>query len=197
MIAFREPVPIKSHEDCENGFDCFELKVPPHRTYLQTYNCDRQSGPKKDVMPAEKQLYRPDYVRQHFIHYSSVTLLTLMNKTEFEKAGYSWTYTRIAPDPKSRFSDEVNEATMLHAKAIARQDTAGWNVICKVERYGKGSTCRIGVPYPENYTEKVDGPGNKDGFAYNCYVNKKTETHWVPLLEEAIAKEHGHMFDQQ
>ncbi|CAB9507485.1 Pfam:DUF23 [Seminavis robusta] len=190
-----EPVPITDRSQCDHHFHCFELQVPTQRTYLQTYNCDRQSGPKKDVMPAEKQLYKPSYVRQHFIHYSSVTILSDMNKTEFEKQGYDWFRTRIAPDPKSRFSDEVNEATMLHTKAIARQDTAGWNEICKVEKYGKGATCRIGVPYPEVYDEERDGPGNKDGFAYNCYINKKTETHWVPRLEKAIAKEHGHIFD--
>jgi hypothetical protein len=168
-----------------------------HRTMLQTYNCDRQSGPKKDVMPAEKQLYRPDYVRQHFIHYSSVTILSEMNRTEFEKAGYDWSKTRPFPDPKSRFSDEVNEATMLHSKAIAIQDTAGWNEVCLVEKYGKGQTCRIGVPYPEDYDEERDGLGREDGFAYNCYVNKKTEKYWVPLLEKAIAEEHGHIFDQK
>ena len=166
-----------------------------HRTILQTYNCDRQSGPKKDVMPAEKQLYRPDYVRQHFIHYSSVTVTSEMNRTEFEKAGFNWIRTRPFPDPLSRFSDEVNEATMLHAKAIARQDTAGWMNICSVERYGKGATCRIGVPYPEDYDEQRDGLGNKNGWAYNCYVNKKTENHWVPLLEKAIKEEHGNIFD--
>jgi len=46
----------------------------------------------------------------------------------------------------------------------------GWMDICKPERYGKGATCRIGVPYPEDYDEKRDGLGNKDGWAFNCYV---------------------------
>ena len=53
---------------------------------LQTYNCDRQAGPKKKVMPAEKQLYRPDYVRQHYVHYSSVTGLSELSESEFAQA---------------------------------------------------------------------------------------------------------------
>lgn len=195
FAIYRKPVPIRDRQICDHYFSCFELQVPLNRTMLQTYNCDRQSGPKKDVMPAEKQLYRPDYVRQHFIHYSSVTTLSMLNRTEFEKAGYHWTRTPPFPDPASRFSDEVNEATMLHTKAIARQDTAGWMDVCKVKKYGKGGTCRIGVPYPQDYDEARDGEGNAEGWAYNCYINRKTEDHWVPLLEEAIQKEHGHIFD--
>jgi len=132
LLFAREPVVITDRKECDSYFTCFELEVPLNRTILQTYNCDRQSGPKKDVMPAEKQLYRPDYVRQHFIHYSSVTVTSEMNRTEFEKAGFDWWHTRAFPDPRSRFSDEVNEATMLHSKAIARQDTAG--------KYCMGST---------------------------------------------------------
>ena len=176
---------------------CFELKVPLNRTMLQTYNCDRQSGPKKDVMPAEKQLYRPDYVRQHFIHYSSVTILSEMNRTEFEKAGYDWRRTRPFPDPNSRFSDEINEATMLHTKAVARQDTAGWQKVCRTDRHNKGATCRIGVPYPDDYDEQKHGLGDSHGWAYNCYVNKKTENHWVPRLEKALKEKHEHIFDTQ
>jgi hypothetical protein len=35
---------------------------------LQAYNCDRQKpGEKTSQMPAEKQIYRPDYVKHHFI----------------------------------------------------------------------------------------------------------------------------------
>lgn len=160
--------------------------MPLNKTVLQTYNCDRQSGPKKEVMPAEKQLYRPDYVLQHFIHYSSVTILTQMNRSEFEAAGYAWHKTRIAPDPLSRFSHEVNEATMLHTKAVARQDTAAWKDVCLVGNADKRAKCRIGVPFPEGYNETRDGSGDARSWAYNCYVNRKTEEFWVPLLEEAL-----------
>jgi hypothetical protein len=62
-------------------------------------------------MPAEKQIYRADYVKQHFIHYSTVTASTLLNATEFRR---QFSYRGAFPDPKSRFGNEVNEALMLH-----------------------------------------------------------------------------------
>ena len=62
-------------------------------------------------MPAEKQFYRADYVRQHFIHYSTITETTMLDMDEYkEQFG-----NRLAfPDPKSRFGDEINEGLMLH-----------------------------------------------------------------------------------
>ena len=79
---------------------------------LEAYNCDRQKpGQKSKQMPAEKQIYRPDYVTQHFIHYSTVTKTTMMSIDEYRKKFGS---SRPFPDPLSRFGDEVNEALMLH-----------------------------------------------------------------------------------
>ena len=118
-------------------------------------------------MPAEKQLYRPDYVLQHFIHYSSVTVLAQMTMTEFEAAGFPWLKTKITPDPLSRFSDELNEATMLHTKAVARQDTAGWQKACMAGFNDKRARCRVGVPFPVDYDESRDGLGDDKGWAYN------------------------------
>lgn len=166
------------------------MQVPPNTTILQTYNCDRQSGPKKDVMPAEKQLYRPDYVLQHFIHYSAVTVLAQMNRSEYESAGYKWLKTSITPDPLSRFSNELNEATMLHTKAVARQDTAGWLIAC-TEGNSKRAMCRIGAPFPDDYTETTHGTKDGKGWIYNCYINQKTEQYWAPLLQKTL-EEHNH-----
>ncbi len=91
---------------------------------LQAYNCDRQKpGEKKEHMPAEKQLYRPDYVLHHFIHYSTVTMYSNMNKQDLEKMGEKWNPRSPFPDPKSRFGNENTEALMLHTKAVAHQDT--------------------------------------------------------------------------
>ena len=126
-----------------------------------------------------KQNTQPKHMESFFRHVDAV-------KTDIE-----------AVQKASKRIGEINEATMLHTKAIAIQDTAGWTEVCKVEKYGKGATCRIGVPYPDDYNEERDGQGNEAGWAYNCYVNKKTEEHWVPLLEKAIAEEHGHIFDQK
>jgi hypothetical protein len=145
-------------------------------------------------MPAEKQLYKADYVLQHFIHYSSVTVLAQMNRTEFESAGFKWLQTRIAPDPLSRFSDELNEATMLHTKAVARQDTAGWLFACK-QGNGQKAMCRIGTPFPNDYNETRDGSKDAKGWIYNCYINQKTEHYWAPLLQKTL-QAHHQIFEQ-
>jgi hypothetical protein len=79
---------------------------------LAAYNCDRQPpGKKQQSMPAEKQIYRADYVTQHFIHYSTVTQTTLLSIDEYrQKFGNRHAF----PDPLSRFGDEVSEGLMLH-----------------------------------------------------------------------------------
>jgi hypothetical protein len=104
------------------------------------------------------------------------------------------------PDPHSRFSDELNEATMLHTKAIARQDTAGWQNVCRVGSLiaeGKSrivAKCRIGTPFPYNYDVGKDGQGDSNGWVYNCYINNKTEQFWVPKLESALKKKQDIIF---
>jgi hypothetical protein len=77
---------------------------------LQAYNCDRQKPGKKETqMPAEKQLYRPDYVKQHFVHYSTITERSEMNREDVEKSGAIWDKRKAFPDPLSRFGDEAHE----------------------------------------------------------------------------------------
>jgi hypothetical protein len=158
------------------------LKVPQNLTVLQVYNCDRQKGNKKEAMPAEKQLFRSDYVLQHFVHFSTVTVLTQMTEEETIKAGFQWR-RRIHTDLRHRFSDELTEASMLHAKAMATQDTTGWLRRCTGNQ--KHGTCRIGVPWPPG-AEEAGETKDSTGWLYNCYVNQKIENYWVPRLEESL-----------
>jgi len=176
------PVPINDKAVCDEPYPCFVLKVPTNKSVLQTYNCDRQLV-KKEKMPAEKQIYRTDYVLQHFVHFSTVTVYTMMNKQETIAAGMK--IGRVAPDPLSRFADEQTEVTMLHSKAMATQDTAGWQKRCTGEM--KKGSCRIGISYPDlNVSSTVTK--DSDGWLYNCYVNPKIEDYWVPLLNEELKK---------
>jgi hypothetical protein len=112
-------------KNCSRGKgDCFQLMIPKNYTMLQAYNCDRQKpGAKKEKMPAEKQIYRPEYVLHHFIHYSTVTALSDLNREDIEKLGRKWNPRNPFPDPLSRFGNEKSEALMLHTKAVAHQDT--------------------------------------------------------------------------
>lgn len=109
---YSEIVPIKDRKLCEHREACFDLSVRQDKTMLEAYNCDRQKpGKKSQQMPAEKQIYRADYVTLHFIHYSTITKSTLLTSEEY-KQQFGW--KKPFPDPLSRFGDEVNEALMLH-----------------------------------------------------------------------------------
>ena len=46
-----------------------------------------------------------------------------LNKEDIEKLGRKWNNRNPFPDPLSRFGNEIDEALMLHTKAVATQDT--------------------------------------------------------------------------
>jgi hypothetical protein len=128
---------------------------------------------------AEKQIYKADYVKQHFIHYSTITETTSL---PMDKYTTKFGHRRPFPDPLSRFTDEVNEGLMLHSKAIARQDTAGWRGNCHKDVRGFDQ-CRIGFPWPEDGSNATH---DEEGWEYNCYVNQKIETYWAPLVKAKL-----------
>ena len=177
-----EETTIRDNEEmCDSSNECFELLVKKNSTLLEAYNCDRQKpGQKGRTMPAEKQIYRADYVKQHFIHYSTITESSNLDRKEFIK---KFGKRRPFPDRLSRFSDEVNEALMLHSKSIARQDTAGWKHICS-GRTKKG-LCRIGFPWPEDGSNAT---ADENGWKYNCYVNPKIENYWAPKVKAKLSE---------
>lgn len=181
----RTPEVMFGIENCGREQKCFNLRVPMNYTILQVYNCDRQKpGEKVRQMPAEKQIYRPDYVMHHFIHYSTVTKTSNRNLEDVERSGLVYKHWTAFPDQLQRFGNEVTEGLMLHAKAIATQDTVFWEETCKVEYEGRG-TCRLGTPYPEDMSN-VDESKGDEGWKYNCYVNKKADHYFVPRLEEEL-----------
>lgn len=190
-----EPIKIENPDICWSKEPCFDLRVPYQHTMLQTYNCDRQKpGQKTSAMPAEKQLYRPDYVLGHFVHYSVATVLSEKNRTEYAKDGFKWN-SRGFPDPRQRFGDELAEALMVHTKAVARQDTNGWERVCHIDNFKQPKRnqglCRLGVPFPDDWTPAVNA--TKEGWAYNCYVNPQVENTLIPRLNERMAK-HANFF---
>eukprot|EP00934_Nitzschia_sp_Nitz4_P008177 Nitzschia sp. Nitz4//scaffold88_size82704//57521//60269//NITZ4_005301-RA/size82704-augustus-gene-0.84-mRNA-1//-1//CDS//3329559521//8167//frame0 len=178
--------PVREHgiEMCDCDQDCFQLRIPMNYTILQSYNCDRQKpGQKTKQVPAEKQIYRPDYVYHHFVHYSTVTGLSILNQQDTKKLGHRWKQGGF-PDPLSRFGDEVDEGIMLHTKAMATQDTVFWETACAASYDGE-EPCRLGTPFPDDMTGVNISLGDK-GWKFNCYVNHKVEDYFVPLLEERM-----------
>ena len=194
-----QPLRISDPNVCQSTETCFEPKVSKDLTYLQTYNCDPDPpGAKQRQDPAEKQIYRSDYVLQHFVHYSAVTRLTSLNRTLFEREGFRW--KGRAEDPHSRFSREESEAIMIHARSLGTFHTAGYERICRattnVSEKGKSTmshrTCVIGTPWPlKNKTQEISDSSTTSGFLYNCYINEKVENVFVPKLEEHLRRLDG------
>jgi hypothetical protein len=156
---------------------------------LQAYNCDRNPpGKKAKSMPAEKQIYRAEYVTQHFVHYSAATVLSAKNQSEYRREGWPWG-RRAFPDKRQRFANEVKEGLMIHSKAVARQDTNQWEKVCHIDNQKmpeeRRGLCRLGVPWPKD-PDIAKLNATKEGWAYNCYVNEKVETYFVPRLEKAL-----------
>lgn len=73
-------------------------------------------------MPAEKAIYRPDFVRLFFVHYATITSYSQTGKAEAAAKGEPWS-PRVRMNKRSRFVNEETEGTMLHTKAIVSKET--------------------------------------------------------------------------
>lgn len=165
----------------------------PDALFLETYNCDQDPIPKPEwATRAKKQLYRPDYVLSHFVHYSTITkgLMTTHAEAMTRNQTWGWHYT----EKTERFTDELQEAVMLHGKTTMPGDTKRWSDKCRVDfKRTWRDKCRVGFPFPRN--EWSEGMGNEDGFEYNCFTNQRLTEFWIPKLREAMERR-AHMWDQ-
>lgn len=76
-------------------------------TFLAAYNCDSSSSPKPQWADrARKQIYRADYVKYHFVHYSTVTEGILQS---FSNSTGHWSRFFGEHFPSERITDEMNE----------------------------------------------------------------------------------------
>ena len=76
---------------------------------------------------------------------------------------------------------------MLHTKAVATQDTADWDVVCRAG-YSGSAMCRLGTPFPEDGSAVDLEKGDKDGWSFNCYVNHKIDDYWVRRLDSELKR---------
>lgn len=130
------------------------------------------------------QMYRADYVKLHYVHYSTVTVVSQMTEKETRSASESWLHRYV--ERHTHEFDEEKEATMLHTKTKVARNMLSWGTRCKHSSLVEGS-CHIGFPFPL-IANKAD-TSNKmrdDGWAYNCFLNEKIENYWWPKLVEAV-----------
>lgn len=138
-------------------------------------------------MPAEKAIYRPDYVVLFFVHYATATQRSIMGKPETLKAGKQYVH-RYSVRPNLKFVDEETEGTMLHTKAIVEKEIRYWEATLSKTPLGS----KIGVEWPKgkdpehNPETKVEIHGKK--YSPSCYPVEKIDNYWVPKLTEALSK---------
>lgn len=161
----------------------FNPALPPDKSFLQVYNCNIEKPPRKKLMPAEKAIYRPDYVHMHFVHYSTVTSDNKMSEQEAKAINHAW--RRVYKEAHIRYVDEETEATMLHTKAIVEKETRQWD---------RSPDTNVGVAYPPGTSEKngtVTVEINGNTLPANCYPVEKIDQYWAPKLEAAMKDRAG------
>jgi len=159
--------------------------VKDDETFLHTYNCNWEQFPRtKTLTHRSKQMYRADYVKLHYVHYATVTVVSQMNEKETKDAGERWTH-RYKESHMLEF-DEENEATMLHSKSKVATKMRSWKERC-TQTVLEESHCNVGFPFPKDYKDG-QSKNRSDGWAYNCFLNDKIESYWWPKLVDAIKK---------
>ena len=168
------------------------LRKRDNATFIETYNCDFHPLPKPTWSDrAKKQIYRPDYVLSHFVHYSTITHDILKTYEQSRISKERWNVFFFERKKSERFTDELNEAVMVHTKTTVPGNTKGYRKTCK---FGFEETwkekCRVGFPISNNKSDaNVSRP---DGYKHNCYTNDKLTHVLIPKLKEALKKRSKH-----
>jgi hypothetical protein len=194
-INFLDPTFDPSYSQCPNEKEAADETKPgisscliprKNETFLKVYNCEYIKSPKPErFQRAMKQLYRPDFVQSHFVHYSTVT--TELSERKFN---HSRAFKRAGTNnPKNeRFVDEINEGVMIHAKSMAPNEGISRATSCAYKK----TMCNIGIECPDDLP--FDDKTHRDGFLHgngtycNCWINQKVETLWAPKLEVELRK---------
>ncbi len=144
-----------------------------------------------------KQIYRPDYVLSHFVHYSTVTADVAQyfadhpaSKPGKSKVPYVRNVHRkdwVAPET---FLDELTQGTLIHTRSVLAHETMRRSHECYLN---STYNCILGFACPAS-VEFVDGLYQKNGFHddagnyCNCWPNDRIESVLIPRLEAILDK---------
>lgn len=146
-------------------------------TYLEAYDCEYTALPKPDfAWRAQKQIYRPLFVLNHFVHYSTVTRRILEAPQEASPPF-------IQRKPYERRVNELTESFMLHTKTTAPPATLKWKYLCRADNDKK---CPVGIPFSNANQLSPGENSTKDGLAYNCYQHDRIQNDLSIKLRELL-----------
>ena len=207
-----------STEDSNTNATCL---VPRSKeTFLAVYNCDSVKPPRpRGYFTNMKQIYQPDFVLSHFIHYSLITRPIAQyyndrpDPSKFQqKPQQEEKYVRnsrhgvcvhvpfltfICFSVRLRgltFLHELKEGILLHARSVLTHETKHWQIACS--RQSK-QDCKIGFvcPHTTAYKDSLLGKNmfvGQKGQYCNCWKNSHIES-WIVKLENTLAElDHDH-----
>ena len=162
---------------------------------LNVYNCEYIRPPKPIRFErARKQIYQPDYVWSHFVHYSTVTADYAETFSEYQRRGLKKRYLARAtgalwekryPDV---FVDELTTGALIHARSVMPHETRRRSAECTT---GSRVACMLGylcddsVEFDdEKHTQNMFA--NPDGTYCNCWENKVVSQKLVPQLAQKM-----------
>jgi hypothetical protein len=186
IFQFLQPFVDKS-KGCDKSTSIEQAKCLSKQsnvTYLQAYDCERNPLPKPDFgWRAKKQIYRPSFVLNHFVHYSTVT-------RRIHDAPNEASPPFIQRRPYERRVNELTEGFMLHTKTTSPYATKQWRILCRKAGEEKQKKCPIGFPYTQDATGHVldESQTTNNGFVRNCYQHSRIQHGMVPKLEKLLKK---------
>eukprot|EP00934_Nitzschia_sp_Nitz4_P002058 Nitzschia sp. Nitz4//scaffold98_size77359//51989//54343//NITZ4_005552-RA/size77359-processed-gene-0.151-mRNA-1//-1//CDS//3329560769//2058//frame0 len=172
-----EPYTDSSPECFDEESQCVSKRR--NSTFLESY-CEPFPFPRPatDTMTNMKQVYRPAFVLNHFVHYSTVSKLILDKPT----------HPRVVGRPYERRVNEISEAFMLHTKSTDPKKTRLWNSTCL------GPRCPIGFPWPHYQRENTTAEEDiviQYGYPYNCYRLKVIQDNLLSQLRRKVLSKLG------
>jgi len=170
--------------------DC--LEPSKNNSFLKTYNCEYIRPPRPDRFErAMKQIYRPDFVQSHFVHYSTVTKDI---SKYYKDQGPGEAYTQKVHQKKWQdgspeiFLDEINEGLLVHTRSVLPHESQYREQGCQIgSKWGcaLGYVCSDSTPFVDEKHQDntfIDGEGNY----CNCWKNSKVEDIYAPKLERVL-----------
>jgi len=158
------------------------------KTYMETYNCEPTTHPKPQswAWRAKKQIYRPEFVLNHFVHYSVATR-QIIDRPDLESLRF------IERQPFERRVNETSEGYLLHSKSTLPEMTANWHSKCPLKATsGSIKDCKVGIPSSnmlgvDILSEESEFNLVSAKFESNCYPHMRVKQ-LVPSLEVAMKR---------
>jgi hypothetical protein len=140
---------------------------------------------------AQKQIYRPSHVWNHFVHYSTVTAdIAHLYKDytpddTYVATVHSKEWQRSSPEI---FLDELTQGILVHAKTVLPHETMYRSSIC---RLNSTLPCSLGFECPAHveFSDRLHTKNlfqDDDGKYCNCWTNPKIEEVLAPKLKIAL-----------